>query len=114
LVDDSIVRGTTSKNLVKLVKDFGAKEVHVAVSSPPVKFPDFYGIDTPDQKDLIGSVKTEKEIKKYIGADSLTYLTLDRLLKAIDLPKVNLTTTCFTGKYPINIGNENLQKIKYK
>lgn len=111
LVDDSIVRGTTSKNLVKLVREFGAREVHMAVSSPPVKFPDFYGIDTPDQKDLIGATKNEEEIKNYIGADSLTYLTLKRLKKAINLPNVDLTTSCFTGNYPIDIGEVNLNNI---
>lgn len=113
LVDDSIVRGTTSKNLVKLVKDAGAKEVHMVVSSPPVKFPDFYGIDTPDQSELIGANKNIEQTRKYIGATSLTYLSLDRLLKAVNLPKVKLTTACFTGEYPVDIGEKNLKKISY-
>jgi len=113
LVDDSIVRGTTSKNLVKMVKQAGAKEVYMVVSSPPVKFPDFYGIDTPDQSQLIGANKSVEQIRKYIGADKLIFLSLKNLIKAIDLPKVKLTTACFTGEYLIDIGVRNRGRVKY-
>ncbi len=103
VIDDSIVRGTTSKKLVKSLFKAGAKEVHFLVSSPPVRFPDFYGIDTPKQKNLIASNKTIEEIRKYLGATSLHYLSLDGLIKSIGLPEKNLSTSFFTGVYPIDI-----------
>jgi amidophosphoribosyltransferase len=101
VIDDSIVRGTTSKQIVKMLFDAGAKEVHFLVVSPPVKFPDFYGIDTPVQRDLIGSHKTVEQTREYIGATTLHYLSLDGLVNAIGIPKENLCTSCFTGEYPI-------------
>ena len=103
IIDDSIVRGTTSRRLVKALFDAGAKEVHFLVSSPPVKFPDFYGIDTPKQEDLIASNKTVKEIEKFLGATSLHFLSLDGLIKSIGLPKKELCTSFFTGEYPIDL-----------
>jgi formyltetrahydrofolate-dependent phosphoribosylglycinamide formyltransferase len=112
LVDDSIVRGNTTKKLVKLVKSAGAKEVHLLISSPPVKFPDFYGIDTPIQKNLIGANKTIKQIEKFTGADSLYYLSYRGLIKATGLPEDVFCTSCFTGNYPIDIG-DNKKNIKY-
>lgn len=112
LIDDSIVRGTTSEEIVNLLRQAGATEVHFFVSSPPVKFPDFYGINTPDQNDLIAATHTIPEIKKIIGADSLAYLSLKGMLKAIGLPKGNICVSCFTGKYPIGIGF-NKNNIKY-
>jgi amidophosphoribosyltransferase len=112
LVDDSIVRGNTTRKLIKLVRAAGAKEVHLLISSPPVKFPDFYGIDTPVQKDLIGANKTVKEIEKFTGADSLYYLSYRGLIKATELGEEVFCTSCFTGDYPIDIG-ENKKNIKY-
>lgn len=103
VIDDSIVRGTTSRKLVENLFKAGAKEVHFLISSPPVRFPDFYGIDTPKQSDLIASHKTVEEIREYLGATSLHYLTLDGLIKSIGLPKENLCTSFFTGEYPIDI-----------
>ncbi len=103
VIDDSIVRGTTSRKLVDNLFKAGAKEVHFLISSPPVRFPDFYGIDTPKQSDLIASHKTVEEIREYLGATSLHYLTLDGLIKSIGLPKENLCTSFFTGEYPIDI-----------
>ncbi len=103
IIDDSIVRGHTSKRLVKTLFDAGAEEVHFLVSSPPVRFPDFYGIDTPKQKELIASHKTVEEIRKFLGATSLYYLSLPGLIKSIGLPKNHLCTSFFTGEYPINI-----------
>jgi len=104
LMDDSIVRGTTSKEIVTMLKRAGAKEVHFLVSSPPVKYPDFYGIDTPRQDQLIAAVKTTQETKKYIQADSLNYLSYKGMIKAVNLPENHLCTACFSGKYPISIG----------
>ena len=104
LIDDSIVRGTTAKKLVTLVRQAGAKEVHLLISSPPVRFPDFYGIDTPNQKNLIAFAHTEKEIAKIIGADSLHFLSYEGLIKATGLPEKVFTTAAFTGVYPAPIG----------
>lgn len=115
LVDDSIVRGTTSEKIVTLLRQAGAKEVHFLVSSPPVSYPDFYGINTPDQNELIAATKTVPEILQYIKADSLAYLSLKGLYKAIGLPRSNICVSCFTGKYPISIGvNRNIVRDKYQ
>jgi formyltetrahydrofolate-dependent phosphoribosylglycinamide formyltransferase len=113
LVDDSIVRGNTTKKLIRLVRDAGAKEVHLLISSPPVRFPDFYGIDTPVQKDLIGANKSVKEIEEFTGADSLYYLSYRGLIKATGLTEDVFCTSCFSGNYPIDIG-DNKKSIKYK
>ncbi len=112
ILDDSIVRGTTSKRLVKDLFKAGAKEVHFLVSSPPVKFPDFYGIDTPKQKDLIASSKTVEEIREFLGATSLHYLSLNGLIEAIGLPKDELCTSFFTGEYPIDL-RERKNEVSY-
>lgn len=113
LIDDSIVRGTTVKKLVSLVRNAGAKEVHLLISCPPVKYPDFYGINTPFQKDLIGANMSVKEIEKFVGADSLYYLSYEGLIKATELPEDVFCTSCFTGKYPIDIG-ENAKAIRFE
>ncbi len=112
LVDDSIVRGTTSKMLVDLVRSAEPKEIHMIVACPPVMYPDFYGINTPDQKELIAARMSLSELKKYIGVDSLHYLSFKGMIKAIGVKEENLCTSCFTGDYPISIGNE-IKKIKY-
>ncbi len=104
VVDDSIVRGTTSKEIIKMIRGAGAKEIHLLISSPPVKFPDFYGINTPNQKDLIAAVKNIKEIGKELGVDSIHYLSYQGMLKAVGLPEDILCTSCFNGKYPVDIG----------
>ncbi len=103
VIDDSIVRGTTSRQIVKMLFEAGAIEVHFLVASPPVKFPDFYGIDTPQQVDLIGSQKTIKEICEYLGATSLSYLSVDGMVKATGLPKDRFSLSAFTGEYPIDL-----------
>lgn len=113
LIDDSIVRGTTSKQIIKMVRDAGAKEIHLLISSPPVKFPDFYGINTPTQKELIAASKKNKEITEILGVDSLHYLSYTGLLKAVGLPKDLLCTSCFTGEYPVDIG-ERKKEITYE
>ncbi|MBI2019698.1 amidophosphoribosyltransferase [Candidatus Daviesbacteria bacterium] len=112
VIDDSIVRGTTSKQIIKMLRDAGAKEVHLLVSSPPVKFPDFYGIDTPDQKELIAAVKKIPEIAKELGVDSMNYLSYQGLIKAIGLPEDLLCTALFDGNYPVDIG-ERKKEITY-
>ncbi len=113
VIDDSIVRGTTSKQMMKMIKDAGAKEIHLLVSSPPIKFPDFYGIDTPDQKELIAAVKNIKQIEKELGVDSLHYLSYGGLIKAIGLSEDLLCTALFNGNYPVDIG-ERRKEITYE
>lgn len=112
VMDDSIVRGTTSKQIVKMLFEAGAKEVHFLVSSAPIRFPDFYGIDTPHQSELIGSKKTVKEICKFLGATSLSYLSIDGMVAATGLPKDHLSLSSFDGVYPIDI-HERKQEINY-
>jgi len=104
LVDDSIVRGTTSKRLVDILKNAGAKEVHLRISSPPVNYPCYLGIDTPSRRQLISAGHSVEEICAMTGADSLAYLPLDGLIKAVcenDGP--GFCTGCFNGGYPMNI-----------
>ena len=104
LVDDSIVRGTTIKGLVKRIRSAGAKEVHIRVTSPPIKYPCYYGMDFPTKKELIANDKTVAEIAKYLEVDSLEYLSLEMMLNA--MPKdtgQNYCTACFSGEYPVSI-----------
>lgn len=103
MVDDSIVRGTTSGKIVKMLKDAGAKEVHMCVSSPPVTYPCFYGIDTSVRKELIAATHTEKEICEYIGADSLHYISMEGLQASFEkLNPKDMCYACFNGEYPEN------------
>lgn len=111
VMDDSIVRGTTSRQIVQMLKEAGAQEVHFLVSSPPVRYPDFYGIDTPDQKDLIGAQKTPEEIREYLGATSLHFLSYEGMVRATGLPVEVFSTSCFTGEYPIDI-KERASEVK--
>lgn len=112
IVDDSIVRGTTAKKLVSRIREAGAKEVHLMISSPPVKFPDFYGIDTPHQKDLIAATMTLSQMQEYIGCDTLGFLSYGGLIEAIGLPEDELSLSCFTGEYPIAI-LERQSEVEY-
>ena len=109
LVDDSIVRGTTSKKIVQLIQAAGAKEIHVRITSPPIIGPCYYGIDTPTKRELIGSTKSVEEIRKFIGADSLGYLSLESLLKAVE-DNGRFCSACFTDVYPTDIVREDRQK----
>jgi amidophosphoribosyltransferase len=102
IVEDSIVRGTTSKMRVKTLRQAGAKELHMRVSCPPLKFPCFYGIDFPTKKELVASKHDIAWIRDFIGADSLEYLSLEGMLNSMPLPKGNFCTACFTGEYPIH------------
>jgi amidophosphoribosyltransferase len=104
VVDDSLVRGTTSKKLVKMLRDAGAREVHLRLSSPPITNPCFYGIDMPTKKELIASRKSVDAIKRYLGADSVGYLSLNKMLEMPSLPKgEGFCHACFSGKYPIKV-----------
>ncbi|HXE10300.1 MAG TPA: amidophosphoribosyltransferase, partial [Verrucomicrobiae bacterium] len=104
LVDDSIVRGTTMRHLVSMVFEAGAKEVHLLITSPPVRYPDFYGINTPRQSELLAAYMTEDEMRDYVGATSLCFLSYDGMLNATELPKDSFSTSHFDGVYPISIG----------
>jgi amidophosphoribosyltransferase len=101
VVDDSIVRGTTSRKLVGMLRKAGAKEVHFRVSSPPIRFPCFYGIDTPTREELVASRWDVERIGKYLGADSLGYLSIEGMLSCASLPPIGFCTACFNGNYPI-------------
>jgi amidophosphoribosyltransferase len=104
LVDDSIVRGTTMRHLVQMVFEAGAKEVHLLITCPPVRHPDFYGINTPKQTELLAAYMTVPEMRDYMGATSLHFLSFDGMIKATGLPASQLSTSCFDGIYPISIG----------
>ena len=112
VIDDSIVRGHTCKRLVKTLFKSGAKEVHLSISSPPIRYPDFYGMDTPKQDELIASHKTVEEMRKFLGATTLHFLSLSGLIKSIGLPEETLSTSCFTGIYPIDL-KERKDEINY-
>lgn len=112
VIEDSIVRGTTLRNLVSMMKIAGAKEVHLLSASPPVKYPDFYGIATPEQAELIASYMSVDEIRAFFGADSLQYLSYEGLIKATGLPESSFCTACYTGEYLIDIG-ENAKQINF-
>jgi amidophosphoribosyltransferase len=101
LVDDSIVRGTTSRKIVKMVRSAGATEVHMRISCPPTISPCFYGVDTPRRSELIAATHTLEEIRKHIGADSVAYLSLDGLTGAVPNGRSNYCTSCYTGVYPV-------------
>ncbi|OLS40870.1 amidophosphoribosyltransferase [Bacillus sp. MRMR6] len=113
MVDDSIVRGTTSRRIVTLLKEAGATEVHVVITSPPIKNPCFYGIDTSTKEELIASDKSVEEIRQLIGADSLTFISVDGMVKAIGQQEGAGTNGyclgCFTGNYPTEIYPDTLQ-----
>ena len=100
VVDDSIVRGTTTKQIVDLLRRAGATEVHVRISAPPIFHPCFYGIDTQVETELIAATHTDREIREFIGADSLGYLSIRGVLAALDLPYEQFCFACFDGHYP--------------
>ncbi len=102
MIDDSIVRGTTSKRIVEQVRKAGAKEVHVCITSPPVKYSCYFGIDTPDRENLISANMTNEEVRDYIGADSLTFLSLEGLKEACGGCS-DFCRACFTGNYPMEV-----------
>ncbi len=103
IVEDSIVRGTTLKNLVKMIRKAGAKEIHIRVSSPPVKYPCYYGMDFPTHGEVIAAEKSVEEIRSYLGVDSLEYLSLKGLLASVPNGDKGYCTACFSGQYPIPV-----------
>tara|TARA_Y100000992_G_scaffold298874_1_gene264759 strand:+ start:786 stop:2267 length:1482 start_codon:yes stop_codon:yes gene_type:complete len=120
LIDDSLVRGTTSYKIIKMLYDAGAKEVHLKIACPEIRYPDFYGVDTPTKKELLAANKTNDEICKYIGAKSLDFLSLEGLYRAIGFEKRNenypqLTDHYFTGDYPVKpideLGDDKITQL---
>ncbi|MEA2517131.1 MAG: amidophosphoribosyltransferase [Actinomycetota bacterium] len=109
VVDDSIVRGPTSGHLVQMLREAGAREVHLRISSPPIKWPCFYGIDMPNQDELIGSRMDVEGIRAHVGADSLAYLSLEGMLNATQIPTDGFCTACFSSNYPIPIPAHELR-----
>jgi amidophosphoribosyltransferase len=103
MVDDSIVRGTTKRGIVRMIREAGAKEVHVRISAPPYRWPCYYGVDTSNRSELIGARCSVEEIRDAIGADSLGYQTVQGLLKGLGISRRKLCLACFTGRYPIPI-----------
>lgn len=108
VVDDSIVRGTTTREIVKMLREAGAKEIHMRISSPPDMFPCFYGIDTAVRKELIAATKSVEEIRRFIGADTLHYLSMENLVRSTGRPKEQFCTACFDGEYPIPVREDIL------
>jgi amidophosphoribosyltransferase len=116
LVDDSVVRGTTSKKIVKLMYEAGAKEVHMRIASPPIAHPDYYGIDTPDKIDLLAANRDLAEMRDFLEADSLAFLTVDGIYRAVGLEQRDarnpqFTDHCFTGEYPTTLTDHNGQGL---
>lgn len=103
VVDDSIVRGNTQRAIIRMLREAGAREIHVRISSPPVEWPCFYGIDFASRAELIASGLEVEEIRRSIGADSLGYVSIEGLIEATQIPAERLCTACFTGEYPIRI-----------
>jgi amidophosphoribosyltransferase len=113
LIDDSIVRGTTSRKIVGMVRSAGAREVHVRISSPPTTGPCYYGIDTPLKSELIASRNSVEEIREYIGADSLAYLSHEGLLAAVGDPEGRRhCTACFSARYPVAVAQPEEWQLK--
>jgi amidophosphoribosyltransferase len=103
VVDDSIVRGTTTRQIVALLRKAGAREIHLRISSPPIHHPCFYGIDTQIETELIASTNSVEEIRRFVGADSLAYLSIEGVLSALDLPYERFCFACFDGRYPVPV-----------
>jgi amidophosphoribosyltransferase len=112
VVDDSIVRGTTSRKIVKMVRNAGAREVHMRLSSPPIQWPCYYGIDTPTRRELIGASHSTEEIRRYLGADSLGYISLDGMLKATGTDPSQYCHACFSGHYRVGIAPEATRQLQ--
>ncbi|HOD16706.1 MAG TPA: amidophosphoribosyltransferase [Spirochaetota bacterium] len=116
VVDDSIMRGTTMRKIIKMFRMAGAKEIHVRISAPPTTFPCFYGIDIPTRKELIAATHTIEEIRKYLRVDSIEYMSVATMLKALDEPGMRFCTACFDGYYPCELDEmcEDSQKYLFE
>jgi amidophosphoribosyltransferase len=112
LIDDSIVRGTTSRKIVRMIKAAGAREVHVRISCPPTISPCFYGVDTPRRSELIAATHTLEEIRKYLDADSLHYLSLEGMLAGMNSHRSQFCTSCYTGRYPVPFPKEQAAALQ--
>jgi len=112
VVDDSIVRGTTSRKIVKMIRAAGAREVHVRISSPPIQWPCYYGIDTPTRKELIGASHDVREIQRYLAADSLGYLSLEGMLKATGNDPHHFCHACFSGQYKVGFESPDRAQLQ--
>jgi amidophosphoribosyltransferase len=112
LIDDSIVRGTTSRKIVKMVRAAGAAEVHVRISCPPTISPCFYGVDTPRRSELIAATHSLEEVRRYLGADTLAYLSLEGMLAAVGERKLAYCTSCYTGHYPVEFPRDSEQYLQ--
>jgi len=110
VVEDSVVRGTTTRGKIGALRDAGAKEVHLRVASPPIRHGCYFGIDFPDQNELIANGRSVEEIRKFLGVDSLAYLSHDGMLNSVALPREKYCTACFSGIYPINV-DEPVEKF---
>jgi amidophosphoribosyltransferase len=110
VVDDSIVRGTTSKKIIKMIRNAGATEIHMRISSPPTSYPCFYGIDTPTRQELIASSHSIEEIRKYITADTLGYISMDGIQKVVPY-RMNYCAACFDGAYPVPFPGEKMLQL---
>ncbi|HNW29621.1 MAG TPA: amidophosphoribosyltransferase [Spirochaetota bacterium] len=113
VVDDSIMRGTTMRKIIKMFRNAGATEIHVRISAPPTQFPCFYGIDIPTHKELIAATHSIEEIRKYLRVDSIRYLTVDTLLTALNEPEMRFCTACFDGDYPCELDEHGEDNQKY-
>ena len=111
VVDDSIVRGTTTRAMVKMLREAGAKEIHMRISSPPYRWPCFYGMDTGTRSELLAANLTVQEIQDYLDVDSLAYLTLDNLLEATGTNNAGFCSACLTGDYPVDVPVNLTKKI---
>jgi amidophosphoribosyltransferase len=112
LIDDSIVRGTTSRKIVRMVREAGAAEVHLRISSPPTAWPCFYGIDTPRRSELIAATHTLAEIRAFVEADSVAYLSLEGLLGCVSGERASYCTACWSGAYPVSIAGEDRRQAE--
>lgn len=114
VIDDSLVRGTTSQKIIALIRQAGAKEVHLRIASPPTTGPCYYGVDTPQKSELIASHNSLEDIRKYIGADSLAYLSEEGMWKALESSPESFCAACFNGKYPTNLKGVEIKKTSEK
>jgi len=112
LIDDSIVRGTTSRKIVRMMREAGAAEVHLRISSPPTAWPCYYGIDTPRRRELIAASHSLEEIRSYVEADSMAYLSVDGLLASVSGERASYCTACWTGDYPVSISGEDRRQAE--